>query len=198
MPVMLTPEPTATSEGPPRKKWTREECGVLASAGIDLTHYELVEGELILTMGKKRAHSNVLRRLVILLGHLFGEEFVQHEVSLDVSPEDNPTSEPEPDAVVLRRSFSELADGNPRPGDVALVVEVADTTLRFDRTVKAGLYARAGLAEYWVVDTVGERVYVHRDALEGVYQSVVEFGREESVSPLAKPEGAIRVESLFS
>ena len=197
MPVTLTPEPAAVAEGPPRKKWTREECGVLESAGIDLTHYELVEGELILTMGKKRLHSNVLRRLIILLDQLFGQDLVQQEVSLDVSPEDNPTSEPEPDAVVFRKSFEDVASGNPRPADVALLIEVADTTLRFDRTVKAGLYARAGIAEYWVVDAVGERVYVHRDPQEGAYRSVAEFGREESVSPLAKPDGAIPVDRLF-
>jgi len=81
--------------------------------------------------------------------------------------------------------------------DVLLVVEVSDRTLEFDRTVKAGLYARAGLEEYWIVDVRGRRVLVHREAADGRWQSIVAYGEGESVSPLAAPEAELAVTRLF-
>ena len=68
---------------------------------------------------------------------------------------------PKPDLIVLNREF-ETFDSNPQPQDIALLVEIADSTLNFDLTIKAALYARAGIAEYWVLDVVAKRLIVHR------------------------------------
>ena len=65
---------------------------------------------------------------------------------------DNATSEPEPDLIVLARRFTEYQEGNPQPSDVRLAVEVADSTIAFGPSVKARLYARAGIGEYWILD----------------------------------------------
>jgi len=127
----------------------------------------------------------------------FGEQFVNPEAPIDVAPEDNPTNEPEPDLVVLAKPSREFQDANPRPGDLRLVVEISDSTLGFDLTTKAELYARAGIVEYWVVDVAARRLIAHRDPSDGLYRSITAYGEEESVSPLASMHNEFRVQDAF-
>jgi len=98
---------------------------------------------------------------------------------------------------VLKRSYSGFRSTSPQPEDLELVVEVADTSLTFDLTVKAALYARAGIVEYWVLDVSGRRLVVHRDPQDGKYRSVVAFSEHESAAPLASPDSAFRVGDAF-
>src|SRR5450631_2165920 len=89
---------------PPRKHWSRVECEALEAAGLlHGARVELVEGELIDKMGKKRPHVNTLFLVAEWLTKVFGQQFVNQESPIDVAPEDNPASEPEPDVILLRR-----------------------------------------------------------------------------------------------
>jgi Uma2 family endonuclease len=72
-------------------------------------------------------------------------------------------SEPEPDIVVARGTFRDYARRHPGAADIALVIEVADATLAFDRTKKAAQYAAAGIPEYWIVNLLDRQIEVHRD-----------------------------------
>ena len=183
---------------PPRKLWTREEYDELASSGVlDQQHLELVEGELINKMGKKRPHVNSLTLLKAWLDTVFGARQVNPEAPIDVAPEDNPTNEPEPDIIVLNRDLTAFPSANPRPEDLLLVVEVADSTLGFDLTTKAALYARAGILEYWVLDVSGRRMIVHRDPQGGRYVSVAAYSSEESVAPLAAPNSPLQITDVL-
>lgn len=74
-----------------------------------------------------------------------------------------PTSEPEPDVVVVRGDPAQYPDAPPGPSDVALIVEVADTTLHRDQTTKKRLYAQAGMTIYWIVNLVEQRIEVYRE-----------------------------------
>jgi Uma2 family endonuclease len=169
-----------------RKRWTRAECAALEASGLwDQQRLELVQGELISKMGKKRPHVNALVAVQAWLVRTFGEQFVNPEAPIDVAPEDNPTNEPEPDLVALAKPSREFQDANPRPGDLRLVVEISDSTLGFDLTAKAELYARAGIVEYWVVDVAARRLVVHLDPREGLYRSVTAYGEHEAANPLA-------------
>jgi Uma2 family endonuclease len=163
---------------------------------LEPRRYELIVGELVLKMGKNRAHMVTVLLLMAWLHNVYGSLFVMQEPSIDVHPEDNPTSDPEPDVVVLRRSGRELT-ANPKPEDLRFVAEVSNTTLSFDMKVKAGLYARAGIAEYWVVDVDGRRVIVHRRPEDGLYRDVAASGAGERVATLGAPEETILVEELF-
>ena len=137
----------AVQQDPPRKRWTRSECEVIEATGLfDQERVELIDGELISKMGKKRPHVNVGTRLLAWLFRVFGDDYVNSEAPIDVAPEDNPTNEPVPDMIVLKRDSGYLAT-TPQPRDLELVVEVADTSLSFDLTVKAASYARAGIVE---------------------------------------------------
>jgi Uma2 family endonuclease len=132
---------------------TRAECTVFDASGVwDQQRLELVAGDLISKMGKKRPHVNALVAVQAWLVRTFGEQFVNPEAPIDVAPEDNPTNEPEPDLVVLSKPSRRIPDANPRPADLRLVVEISDSALGFDLTTKTELYARAGIVEYWVVD----------------------------------------------
>jgi len=77
------------------------------------------------------------------------------------------------------------------------VVEIADTTLAFDLTVKAALYARAGILEYWVLDLTGRRLIVHRDPKGGGYASVTAYSEHESIAPLSAPGSIFEVRNVF-
>lgn len=197
MPIATDTPVAPPPQEPPRKRWTRTECAALEESGIwDQQHLELVQGELISKMGKNRPHVNTLTRLYGWLVQVFGPDFVNPEAPIDVAPEDNPTNEPEPDIIVLRKDLSQFVS-NPRPEDVLLVVEVADSSRQFDLTVKAQLYARAGIPEYWVADTTTRRIYVHRDPGSGKYRSVEIYSGEETVSPLNAPHAQFLVATAF-
>ena len=191
--IELPPELT-----PPRKRWTRADYEALASSGVFADeHLELVAGELISKMGKKRPHVNSLLRLQNWLASVFGALSVNAAAPIDVTAQENPTNEPEPDVIVLKRDLAFFPTSNPRPEDLHLVVEVSDTTLRFDLTTKAALYARACIVEYWVADLRDRRLIVHREPRDGRYQSVAVYGSEEFVAPLAAPGNALTVSSIF-
>lgn len=184
---------------PPRKRWTRAECAKFEASGLwDQQHLELIRGELISKMGKKRPHVNALVAVQAWLMRTFGEQFVNPEAPIDVAPEDNPTNEPEPDLVVLAKPSREFQDANPRPADIRLVVEISDSTLGFDLTTKAELYARARIIEYWVIDVAARRLIMHREPREGLYRSVTAYGEDEAASPLASPQNDFRVAGAFN
>jgi len=195
--------PTAVIElpaklDPHRKRWTRSEYdGLYSSALLNGQRLELVEGELIDKMSKNQPHVISLTLLLGWLIQVFGLRRVIPEAPIDVAPEDIPSNEPQPDLIVLNRDLSNFTKEIPRPEDLQLVVEVADSSPGFDLTTKAALYARAGIVEYWVLDVAGRRLIVHRDPQAGRYASVAAYSEEESVAPLGAPESFLQVSEAF-
>ena len=110
MPTTVTEAPyRLSSSEPARKRWTRAECAAFEATGLwDQQKLELIEGELIDKMGKKRPHTNGQTFTFLWLVKAFGGEFVNAETPIDIAPEDNPTSEPQPDATgtILTRTIS--------------------------------------------------------------------------------------------
>ncbi|HLK61372.1 MAG TPA: Uma2 family endonuclease [Chthonomonadaceae bacterium] len=175
--------------------WTREECAGLEKAGFLNYPYELVEG-VINKMGQNIRHAGVIRRILTWLFRIFGEAYVLTQTTIDVRPEDNPTSEPQPDAIVLTRADEDF-EANPKPDELRLCIEVADTTLAYDLSVKAGLYARAGLIEYWVVNIPERKLHIHREPVNGTYENVTVHAETDTVATLAAPEAMLQVLKLF-
>ena len=196
MPTAVTEIPAGSE--PRRKVWTRADVDALSSTGFfDQQKLELIEGELIDKMGKRPAHANSAVLLLEWLISVFGVRFIYQEYTIEVAPEDNPTSAPEPDFVVLKRDVLHFTARHPGPDDLHLVIEVSDSTLGFDLRTKAALYARAGIVEYWVLDIVGRRMIVHRDPQGGRYTSVVAYNGNECVAPLCASESPFRVGDAF-
>jgi len=199
MPASLTERPSPPAiQYPPRRRWTRAECEIVEAAGIfDQQRVELIEGELIDKIGKNRPHVDTAALLIGWLIQVFGLRFVNTEAPIDVAPEDNPTNEPQPDIIVLRRNYSGFRSATPQPLDLDLVVEIADTSLQFDLTIKAALYARAGIAEYWILDVTSRRLLVHRNPQGSQYESVISYNEDESVAPLSAPASRFQVGSVL-
>ena len=180
----------------PRKVWTRQEAHTLADIGFpNAEKLELINGELIDRMGKKHPHVMWKNLIHAWLISVFHSENVCVEDPIDVADEDNIHSEPEPDLAVTKQSVREYTK-SPGPDDLLLVVEISDSTLMYDRAVKGGIYARAGIVEYWVVDILNKLVYVHRAPANGVYANITKYDFRENISPLANANAIFCAERL--
>lgn len=152
-------------------RFSTEDYHRLAEVGIlsEDDRVELIEGEVVEMSPIGSRHAGTLKRLVALFGQRLGSAVVlsvQDPLDLDDG------TEPEPDLMLLRPRPDFYSESHPRPADVLLLVEVADTSLAVDRTQKADLYAAVGIAEYWVVDVERRRVFVHTGAMSTGYAKV--------------------------
>ena len=103
---------------------------------------------------------------------------------------------PEPDVMWLRPK--RYGDQRPRAADAMLIIEVADSSLRYDLGEKSMLYAQAAIKEYWVVDIASQVVHQLRQPTVDGYQDIRKFERHESLSPTCKPDVALSLAELFS
>lgn len=183
-------------------EWTRADCAKLEAAGVLTRRYELLEGDIVYKMPQKTAHRVCVSRAATWLAGLFGADRVQSQAAIDVRPEDNPTSEPEPDVILLHRPRTDRDPDNPQPRDIALCIEVSDSTFAYDRVTKAGLYARAEIAEYWVIGIPDRTLHVYRNPQNGAYTTHTTHRDSDTVTPLATqpasvPQSAIAVTDLL-
>lgn len=107
------------------------------------------------------------------------------------------TSEPQPDISVLRPRGDFYRDGHPTADDVLLLIEVSDTTLRFDLDDKRALYARHGIPEYWVIDTQAKQLHCLREPSGDSYRSATVFGVGQMASMAALPNVVINLNQLL-
>lgn len=119
---------------------------------------ELIRGEIIEKMPIGDEHSASVKKLNRILSGLVGDRAIV-SVQDPIRLED---SEPEPDIALLRPRSDFYASGKPQASDVLLLIEVADTSLEFDRTVKRPLYAQAGIQELWIVNLADRSVEIYR------------------------------------
>jgi Uma2 family endonuclease len=104
-------------------------------------------------------------------------------------------SEPVPDVTVLRGETPQ--DRHPSPEYAHLVVEVADVSFDYDQQIKAPLYGRAGIPEYWIVDLNGERIEVYREPSPSGYRAIRFYQRGQSLSPAFAPDMVIQVDAIL-
>jgi Uma2 family endonuclease len=138
-----------------------EQYHAIARAGIldDDAPVELLEGWLVEKMTKHPPHTITTRRVRRALeGAVPAGCYVDSQEPITTAD-----SEPEPDVLVAREEVADDISRHPGPGDVAMVVEVADNTLRRDRGRKKRIYARAGIPVYWIVNLVERRIEVYTD-----------------------------------
>ena len=155
-------------------------------------HVELIGGRIVEMSPEGPAHAGAIDLCADALRAVFGTGYtvrVQHPLIVD------PLDEPEPDvAIVPGGPRDHLAE---HPRSAALVVEVADSSLEYDRVEKARLYARAGFEEYWIVNLRDRCLEVHRQPLSDGYGQVATLAADATVSPLAAPGGRIAVAALL-
>jgi Uma2 family endonuclease len=106
-------------------------------------------------------------------------------------------SEPEPDFALIRWRDDYYASGIPTNADAFAIIEVSDSTLRFDRGKKRAVYARAGIAEYWIVNVRAEQIEIHRDPHGESYPAPRIAKKGDTVSFAAFPDVVFTVDELL-
>ena len=192
MTATLSPLPKLDKlSNPSRVKFTRDVCEKLVSMGFLQEPYELIDGEVISTMGQNPLHCSGMRRVTRWLAEVFGLDYVSSQLTLEVLPEDRLHSAPLPDAFVTSKSFEAFDKVQPQPKDVLLLIEVADASRSFDLSTKAALYARSSITEYWVLDMVKRCLVVHLQPTIDGYRSVLTYDEHEALSPQSKPDAVL-------
>jgi len=154
---------------------------------------ELVAGRVVEMTPIGDRHAACVRRLSRL--------FARHLLDVAVCDVQNPVvlsahDAPQPDVTLLKLR----PDGyptHPRAADLLLVVEVADTTLAYDRDIKLPLYARAGIPEVWLVDVTADRIEVYRTPTAGTYPDTRAASRGEMLAPLHFPNATISTAEIL-
>lgn len=185
----------------PLKRWTRLEYDRLIDKGVfgPSDRIELLGGLLVVREPHGSPHALAIRMVEEALRRVFAAGW-DVRVQLPVALDDE--SEPEPDVSVVPGSFRDYRQAH--PDHAALLVEVAESSLRLDRSEKASLYARGGLTDYWIVNLVDHVLEVRREPVVDPdtpygwrYASVLTLRAGDVVTPLAAPHAVIPVAELI-
>ncbi len=199
-PPNVTPLLSAVSEPLPRKLWTRDEYYLAAEQGVfDGQRVELIEGEIISMAPQSSEHFSGIQFVSRVLKRVLPPDcHVRQQGPLQVSE----VSEPEPDFCLVRGAEDDYVKAHPT--SALLVVEVANTSLEFDRKLKPHLYAEAIVPEYWVLDLLNRQLHVFRGPLADAaapgghrYETSQTIQADGIVSPLAVPDATICVQEML-
>lgn len=182
------------------RRWRRVEYDRLVELGIFTgERLELLDGLLVVSEPQKSRHASIVGHIGRVLTEAFGVGWYARLHSPLALDDD---SEPEPDVAIVPGVPLDYFSAH--PSTAVLVVEVADSSLRLDRRFKTGLYARAGLPEYWIANLVDRVLEVHREPADepdsvfgAVYRSVEVLRAGATVTPLAAPAARIAVATLL-
>jgi Uma2 family endonuclease len=203
--MTVAERPPQRSAAPPDEaapqpvRWTLDDYYRMADMGLfEGRRVQLLDGELFEMSPPKHPHAAALSLCEEQLRRVFGAAFwIRTQIPLLL----NQSTDPEPDLAVVPGGPRDYSD---HPGSALLVVEISDSTLAHDRRRKGTVYARAGIADYWIVNLVDRCLEVRRGpvadpAAEGGhrYAETVVFSPADSASPLAAPQGRIAVADLL-
>lgn len=153
---------------------------------------ELIDGVLVAMNAMRGPHASTVMRLTRLLtAQLDDRVWVRAGLPLSLSRH----SEPEPDFALVSDEAMSAAEEHPSTAN--LVIEVADSSRRYDLGLKALLYAAARIPEYWVVDLQTQKLVVHLEPKKGKYQRVHRFGKGRDVTSTVTPKVTVKVASVF-
>jgi Uma2 family endonuclease len=191
---------TPIKQDEPRPRlWTKEEYYRMGELGwFNGQKAELLEGEIVVTSPQGPVHYSSLERVARVLSVLLPAQYaVRRQGPLDLGLH----TEPEPDVAVVPAQPDDHASAHPQ--NAVLVVEVSDSTLASDRSRKGSLYARAGIADYWIVNLVDGQLEDYRNPRPNPaqrygheYADRTILTRADTVSPLCEPSVVIAVADL--
>jgi Uma2 family endonuclease len=196
IPLNTLPNLTLILEPIYLKRWTVQDYHRMSELGIlnPDERTELIAGQITLMASKGTPHVTSLHLLANTLRDQLGSIALvrtQDPIQLD------DFSEPEPDLSVVRGTVLDYADHHPRPSEVYLIVEVADSTLKQDCEVKDKLYAQAGIADYWVVDLKNRQLHIFRNPTPTGYTSHLILTEPNQTSPLVFPTLTLTLTSIL-
>jgi Uma2 family endonuclease len=180
----------------PRHRLTVDEYYRMAELGLlpPDARVELIEGEIIDMTPQGSRHADLVarlnRRIVLAIGEA---AVVRCQLPLRLSLR----SEPEPDFAIVKERGAHYAEAHPSATDVLFLIEIAHTSVKYDRYIKIPLYARHGVAEAWVIDIEAARVHLHRAPRDGTYTDVTSVDAPDALSPIALPHVRIDLSGVF-
>jgi hypothetical protein len=184
----------------PVRRFTVDEYHLMLESGLfqDRDPYELIHGWIVPKMGTNPPHTFAVGALMELLPVLIAGQGLLRVMQ----PITTTDSEPEPDVVIASGSKEDYKKRHPKPPEVFLLVEIADTSLREDQTTKLELYAGAKLPVYWIVNLVDRLVEVYTEPRGGknpAYKKHVDYGPGDAVPVVVagKELGRIAVKELL-
>jgi Uma2 family endonuclease len=181
------------------RPWTWDDYHHMGEAGIlgPDERVELIKGQVVKMSPIGPFHSTMTDPLRDMLRAAFGEGFTvraQNPIVLD-GPEGQ--SEPEPDVAVVVGSWLDYRTSKPEAKDIRLIVEIADSSLEYDRTEKMKLYAAVGITDYWIVNLRDKQVEVYRGPAATVYADVRVYDPDQDIEPLHAPGRPVAVGALI-
>lgn len=181
---------------PARKLFTVAEYHQMIETGVlkEDDRVELLNGEIIEMFAIGPRHASRVDRLnELLTAKLRKVAIVRVQSPITLSD----YSEPQPDLTLLKRRADFYVDGHPTPIDVLVVIEVADSTVEKDRRSKIPAYALAGIPETWLIDLVEDRIEVHSNPYNGVYQEVRIIQRGQRVISRSLPQLKLKADDVL-
>jgi Uma2 family endonuclease len=179
-----------------RRPFTVEEYDRMIEVGIlgKQDHVELIEGEIVemSPIGARHA-ACVDRATALLLPALLGKAIVRNQGPIRLGD----YSKPQPDLILLEPRKDYYASGTPITRNALLVIEVSDTSIRYDRGAKLKVYARAGVSEVWIEDLTTDTLLVFREPSRAAYQVQLMFRPGDTVASLAFPDLRLAVSELL-
>ena len=179
-----------------RRLFSVDDYYRMAETGIlsEKDRVELIKGEIISMSPIGVRHVACVNKLTMLLGQSIGKQAilsVQNPIRL------NRYSEPKPDITLLRPKADFYASAHPTPTDVLLLIEVSETTLVYDQTIKLPLYAKAGIPEVWIVNLSANQIEIYRHPTLDNYQTVQHLSQHDRVSIAELPSIQLAVSDII-
>jgi len=179
----------------PRHRWTVAEYHRMAEVGLlhEDSRVELIDGEIVEMAPIGSAHGGNVNRFIRLFSKVVGGKAIvaaQNPVVL------SGYAEPQPDISILRWRADDYEQSNPHPEDVLLLIEVSDSTLRYDRDVKIPLYAKNGIPEVWLLDIPDRKLEIYREPINGEYRQR-DCRQTGQIAPILCPDAIIDLAELF-
>jgi Uma2 family endonuclease len=181
---------------PARKIFTVHDYHKMIDAGVFVgnSNYELIEGEIVKKMTVGNYHISCVNRLTMLLASkLSGKAIVSVQNPVIVSD----ISEPEPDVTLFKFREDFYASRKATAEDVLLLIEVSDSTVSYDRSVKVRLYAEAEVHEVWLVNLPRQILEVYTEPISGKYKVVKKYEKTQTVSPKLLPEIKLKISDII-
>jgi Uma2 family endonuclease len=191
----MTVAVTTAAEGFPRRAFTVEDISRMIEAGIirEDEKFELIEGEIVVMAPKGIAHERIKSALIVAIVRALPNQLT---LGVEITLRLTNTVLLEPDVAVFPKElFKKSTTGFAKldPGEAHLVIEVAASSLAYDKTLKAPLYARHRVKEYWVIDANERITWVHADPRKDTWSSITKRGPQDALTTATLPGFSIRL-----
>jgi Uma2 family endonuclease len=189
---------TTAAEGFPRRAFTVEDIARMMEAGVigEDEKFELIEGEIVMMASKGIAHERIKSALVIAVVRALPDHLT---LGVEATLRLTDITMLEPDiAVFPKELFNKSVSGFAQldPGEAHLVIEVAASSIAYDKRLKARLYARHRVREYWVIDANQRVTWIHAGPSGDVWSSIVERGPRDALTTPALPGLSLRLDDI--